>query len=59
MNYYKTMFGLQQFHHRSLADLEGMIPWEFDVYLVMLLQHLEEEHLKAKEIEAQNRVRNK
>ena len=43
MNYYKTNFALMQHHKYSLTELEDMIPWERDVYLVMLLQFLEEE----------------
>jgi len=43
MNYYRTNFALMQHHKYSLTELEDMIPWERDVYLVMLLQFLEEE----------------
>jgi hypothetical protein len=48
-NYYKTNFGLMQFHKYNLTTLEDMIPWEKDLYIVMLLQHLEKERQKAKE----------
>lgn len=46
-NFYKTNFSLAQFHHYSFADIEGMIPFERDVYVALLLQHLEEEKQKA------------
>jgi len=32
-----------QFHKYALSDLENMIPFEREVYLQMLMQHLEEE----------------
>jgi len=48
-NYYKTNFGLMQFHKYDLTTLENMIPWEKDLYIVMLLQYLEKERQKAKE----------
>jgi len=31
-------------HHKySLTELENMIPWEREIYVGMLIQHLEEE----------------
>lgn len=31
-------------HHKySLTELENMIPWERDIYITMLVQHLDEE----------------
>jgi len=42
-SYYKTNFALMQFHKYALSDLENMIPFEREVYLQMLMQHLEEE----------------
>jgi len=32
-----------QHHKYSLAELENMMPWEREVYIKLLLQHLEEE----------------
>lgn len=57
MNYYKTNFSLMQFHKYSLSELESMLPWERDIYIVMLVQHIEEENRKQKEIESANRRR--
>ena len=42
-NYYKTNFALIQHHKYSLTELENMIPWERDLYISFLMQHLEEE----------------
>jgi hypothetical protein len=32
-----------QHHHYSLREIEMMIPWEREIYLSMLLEHLKEE----------------
>lgn len=32
-----------QYHKYSLNDIEEMIPFEREIYITMLLQHLEEE----------------
>lgn len=40
-NYYQTNFSLMQHHKYSLGDIEGMIPWERDIYVKMLLDYLE------------------
>ena len=29
-----------QEHHYSLTELENMMPWEREVYVTMLIQHL-------------------
>jgi hypothetical protein len=35
-----------QYHKWSLTEIETMIPWERDVYVSLLENHLEEEKLK-------------
>jgi hypothetical protein len=47
-NYYKMNFSLLQFHKYSLDEIEGMIPFEREVYVALLIQHLEEEKQKLK-----------
>ncbi len=47
-NYYKINFALLQYHKYSLTEVENLIPWERDVYVLLLKQHLEEEEEKAK-----------
>lgn len=32
---------MMQEHKYSLSELEGMMPWERDVYVGLLLKHLE------------------
>ena len=39
---------MQHFNY-SLTELEGMLPWEREVYLVMLNDHLEEKAREAQE----------
>ena len=43
MNHYKTNFALMQHHKYSLTELENMMPWELDVYVNLLIAHLQEE----------------
>jgi len=33
---------MQNFNY-TLSDLDNMLPWEREVYITMLLQHLEEQ----------------
>jgi hypothetical protein len=37
-----------QHHKYSLTELEGMIPWERDLYLSLLIKYVREENEKAK-----------
>ena len=52
-NYYKTNFGLIQFHKYSLSDIENMMPWERIVYIDLLKAHLQEMEQKARDQAAQ------
>ena len=38
-----------QHHNYSLSDLENMMPWERDIYVDMLIEHIKEENKKIKE----------
>ena len=38
-----------QHHKYSLSELEDMMPFERDVYLMLLIQHIEEENRKIQE----------
>ena len=42
-NYYKLNFAFDQYHKYSLTEIENMMPWERDIYVILLQQHLEEE----------------
>jgi len=38
-----------QHHQYSLQELEEMLPWEREVYVTMLLEHLKEESDRQKQ----------
>ena len=48
-SYYKTNFSLINDHKYSLEEIENLIPWERDIYVMMLKNHLEEEKLKQEQ----------
>ena len=35
---------MMQHYHYSLSDLEGMMPWERQIYVELLMKHVEEEN---------------
>lgn len=53
-NYYKTTFSLLTLHKYGLDDMEGMIPFEREVYIALLMQHLQEEKEKFDTQKLQN-----
>ena len=46
-----------QFHKYSLTELENMLPWERDIYVMMLIQYIEEENEKIKQQQASSKRR--
>lgn len=40
----KLNFGMVQHHKYSFTEIENMIPWERDVYVDMLIQHVRDEN---------------
>ena len=34
---------MMQYHKYSLTELENMMPWEREIYIALLVNHLEEE----------------
>jgi len=48
-SYFRINFALMQFHKYSLTVIEDMMPWERDIYLSLLQQHIEEEKLKQQQ----------
>ena len=41
-SYYQTLFSLVQHHKYSLTELEALMPYELDIYVEMLVKHVEE-----------------
>lgn len=50
----QTNFTMMQHHKYSLSDIENMIPWERDVYVDLLQQHVREENERIKEQNRKN-----
>ena len=50
--YLRINCAMMQFHKYSLTEIENMIPWERDIYVGMLQQHIEDENLKEKQRQA-------
>ena len=44
--YFKINFALMQHHKYSLSEVENMMPWERDIYVELLKQHIEEQKLE-------------
>ena len=42
-------FSLMQHHKYSLTEIENMMPWEKEIYVGLLLQHLEQEKLRIQQ----------
>ena len=45
-----------QHHNYSLSDLENMIPWEREIYVDMLIEHIKEENKRREEEQARQRT---
>ena len=43
-SYYKVNFALMQHHKYSLTELENMMPWEREIYVGLLAEHIREEN---------------
>jgi hypothetical protein len=52
-NYFRLNFALMQYHKYSLWEIESMMPWERDIYVGLLEQHLEEERMKQQQQSSQ------
>lgn len=40
---------MMQHHNYSLAELENMLPWEREVYMALLVNHVTEENARIKQ----------
>jgi hypothetical protein len=48
VNHFKTNFALMQHFNYSLYDIETMMPWEREIYLVLLKEYLKEREEEAR-----------
>mgnify|MGYP005811199719 CR=1 FL=1 len=46
---------MMQHHNYNLTELEGMIPWERDIYLGQLIEYIEIENEKIQLVEIERR----
>lgn len=46
-SFYRINFALMQYHKYSLSDIENMMPWEREIYLSLLENHIQDEEEKA------------
>ncbi len=44
IEYYKTLFVLTNTKRLSLFEIQEMYPWEYEIYIQMLNEHLEVEN---------------
>tara|TARA_Y100000389_G_scaffold72636_1_gene69425 strand:- start:38405 stop:38566 length:162 start_codon:yes stop_codon:yes gene_type:complete len=42
-DFYQMVFALAQHHKYSISDIEGMIPYERDLYFQMLINYIEKQ----------------
>ena len=54
--YYQTNFSLMQHHKYDLETLENMMPFERELYIMLLSQHIEDMNQQA-QLQAQQRGR--
>jgi hypothetical protein len=47
-NYYRVLFDMTQYHNYSVGDVEGLIPYEKEIYVAMLAAKVAEEKDKFK-----------
>ena len=41
---------MMQYHKYSLTEIEGLVPWERDLYVAMLMDYLEKEKQRTEEM---------
>jgi len=46
---------MMQHHKYSLTELDNMMPWEREIYVGMLIEHIKEEEERIKREEAKNK----
>jgi len=48
---------MMQHHKYSLTELDNMLPWEREIYVSLLQQHITEENERLKQQEAKMKTR--
>ncbi len=52
IHHYERIFAFKQYHSWNIAEIEDLIPWEFDVMTSMLSNYLETIEMKKKQARA-------
>jgi hypothetical protein len=52
----KANFAMMQFHGYSLTELDNQLPWEREIYVALLAQHLREEKERQRMLERQKGI---
>jgi hypothetical protein len=52
-NYFKTNFAMMQFHKYTLTDINGMMPWERQVYVDFLHSVVKDDNARKRDAIAQ------
>ena len=47
-SYYKNNFALMQHHKYSLTELDNLMPWEKEIYVTLLTNHIKDENEKRR-----------
>lgn len=55
-NLYETNFAMVQHHKYSLTEIENMMPWEREVYVGMLVNHVQEQNDRIRERNAKRKA---
>ena len=53
MNMIKTNFAMRQHHGWSLEEIESLMPWERDIYVILLNKYVEEENERIQKEQGQ------
>jgi hypothetical protein len=48
-SYMQTNFALIKFHNYTLEDLENMVPWEREVYIILVENWIKEQNDQARD----------
>lgn len=54
MNMFMTNFAMMQNFQYSLTELENMMPWEREIYVRLLIEHLKEEKERAEQAQRES-----
>jgi len=47
---------MMQHHKYSFTELNDMVPWEREIYIAMLIEHIKEENEKVRQLNTKYKV---